>query len=506
MARKNLPDMLRNTLPSMPKSALMAATGRLLSGFAARAIAGAAVVVALASGVLLVSTSFTSAHAETLEEALASAYQYSPRLDAERARLRATDENVARAMSGYRPQIDATGDVNMIDNKTRPPSLNDGTIHPKGYRIDAVQPIFRGGQTFFAVSEADAQVAAGQQTLRDTEQTLLLEVVTAYMDVIRDQAIVRLRENNVNVLSRELKATQDRFAVGEVTKTDVAQSQARRAGAVSDLELARANLKISRANFERSVGHPPSNLVEPSNYNAGLPSSIDQAVDIGTHGHPQVVAALFREQAARHAIDRIRGQLLPQVQLEASWSNRFDTSRFTDETETATVTGRLSVPIYQGGEVYAQVRQAKHEHLGRIQDIEEARTQVEARVVTNWSQTMAVRAQVQSDSTQVSANSTALAGVREEERVGQRTLLDVLNAELELLNSQVQLETTRRNLVVTSYSLRSAIGLLDVANLGVASVIYDPEVHHLETRRKWIGTRITDDDPWRAEVVPEPVK
>ena len=192
------------------------------------------------------------AHAETLNDALASAYQYNPRLDAERARLRATDEDVARAMSGFRPQITGQADVNSITTKTRPPSLTDGTVHPKGWRVDAVQSLFKGGQTLRAVEESDALVMAGQQTLRNVEQQILLDAVTSYMDVIRDAAIVRLRENNVTVLSKELKATQDRFAVGEVTKTDVAQAQARRAGSVSALDLARANLKSSRGNFERA--------------------------------------------------------------------------------------------------------------------------------------------------------------------------------------------------------------------------------------------------------------
>jgi outer membrane protein len=449
----------------------------------------------------------TARAGETLHEALAATYHYNPRLDAERARLRATDEGVARAMSGYRPSVDFQADVNMVDVKTRPSQLTDGTNHPKGYRFDAVQPIFRGGQTYFAVSEAEANVRAGQETLRDIEQQVLLDAVTAFMDVIRDQAIVRLRENNVTVLSKELKATQDRFAVGEVTKTDVAQAQARRAAAVSQLDLARANLKTSRANFERTVGHPPDNLVEPSGYEHALPDSIDAAVGAGTHGHPIVVQALYREQAARHAVDRIRGALLPQVQVEASYSDRFDESRFVDERETTTVTGRLTMPIYEKGEIYAQVRQAKHEHIGRMQEIEQQRATVQAQVVTSWSQLIAARAQLQSDNVQVNANRTALSGVREEERVGQRTLLDVLDAEQELLNSEVQLVTTRRNLVVQSYTLRQAVGTLDVASLGAAPVVYDPDVHHQEVRRKWIGTRITEDDPWNTEVyAPEPVK
>ena len=448
------------------------------------------------------------AHAETLNDALASAYQYNPRLDAERARLRATDEDVARAMSGFRPQITGQADVNSVTTKTRPPSITDGTIHPKRWRVDAVHSLFKGGQTLRAVEESDALVMAGQQTLRNVEQQILLDAVTSYMDVIRDAAIVRLRENNVTVLSKELKATQDRFAVGEVTKTDVAQAQARRAGSVSALDLARANLKSSRGNFERVVGHPPSNLTEPAAFEVGLPGSLEQAIGTSAQEHPNIIAAIFREQAARIAVDKIRGELLPEFQVEASYAERFDTNIFTEEVDTTTVTGRLNVPIYEGGESYARIRQAKHTHISRLQEIEQARADVQALVVTAWSQVQAAKAQLQSDTIQVSANSTALAGVREEERVGQRTLLDVLDAELELLNSQVQLVTTQRNLVVTSYSLRSTVGRLDALNLGVAAQVYDPAVHHEEVRRQWIGTSITGGlfDDWHTEVQTEPVK
>lgn len=450
------------------------------------------------------------AFAETLGEALSSAYQYNPRLDAERARLRATDENVSQAMAGFRPRVDFSADANMVDTKTSPSpqqSGSEGTVHPYGYRFDAQQQIFSGGQTFYQVSESEAGVRAGQETLRDVEQQVLLDAATAYMDVIRDQSIVRLRENNVKVLSRELKATEDRFAVGEVTKTDVAQAQARRAGALSDLDLARAELKSSRARYEQTIGHPPSDLSEPVGFEQGLPTSLAEAKNVGTHGHPSVVAALYTEQSARHAVDRIRGQLLPQLQVEASFSDRYDLNRFVDGQETTVVTGRLNMPIYEQGLIYSQVRQAKHEHLSRIQEIEQRRAEVEQQVVTRWAQFSAVKAQLQSDNVQVSANTTALAGVREEERVGQRTLLDVLNAELELLISQVQLEQTRRNLVVAAYALRSAVGQLDVATLGVTPYVYDPTIHAQDVRRKWIGTRITDDDPWNTHVYSEqPVK
>lgn len=438
--------------------------------------------------------------AETLKQALSATYRYSPQLDAERARLRAIDEEVARANSGYRPNITGQADVTYQDSRTRPAGINNGGNTAKGYSINLVQPLFRGFQVTNAVNEAEAAVRAGRETLRDVERQVLLSAVTAYMDVVRDQAVVRLQENNVNVLSRELKATQDRFSVGEVTKTDVSQAVARRAGSVSQLDLARANLKTSRGSFEQVVGHPASNVSDPPVPERTLPKSLEEAISIGQRENPLLVAALYREQGARYTVDRIRGELLPSVQVEASYGERWDPSRQIEESETGTVATRMTVPIYEGGEVYARVRQAKHTHVSRIQEIEQVRTQVRQSIVAAWSQLQAARAQLQSDRTQVEANQTALAGVREEEKVGQRTLLDVLNAEQELLTSQVTLETTRRNLIVASYSVLAAIGRLDSLTLGTAAEIYDPEEHYVEVRRKWWGLSITHEDGRRERV------
>jgi outer membrane protein len=432
--------------------------------------------------------------AETLRQALANAYKNNPRLDAERARLRATDEEVPRALSGYRPTVNGTADVAYQKTETKPGSGNDGETHPHGYALNASQPIFRGFRTLNQVREAEATVRAGRETLRNTEQSVLLEAVTAYADVVRDQAVVRLRENNVTVLSRELRATEDRFKVGEVTRTDVAQATARRAGAVSALDLARANLKSSRATYERVVGTPPSNLQEPAPPDRLLPKSANDAVSIASRENPSIVAALYREQASRHTVDRIWGELLPEVRVDATYQKRYDTSRAVDEAETTSVVGRLSVPIYQGGEVHARVRQAKHTHVSRLQEIEQARTETQSAVVAAFSRLQASRAQLISDQAQVQANTTALTGVREEEKVGQRTLLDVLNAEQELLNAQVQLATTKRDVVVNSYNLLSAVGRLNAQDMALSSTVYDAEAHYHEIRRKWWGVNITHRD------------
>lgn len=449
--------------------------------------------IASATYLGLLATSAT-ASAESLRDALAAAYRYNPRLDAERARLRATDEEVARAHAGYRPTVTGTGDVTYERRETGPRSANDGENDSRGYAVNASQPLFRGFRTINGIRQAEATVRAARETLRSVEQEVLLQAVTAYMDVVRDQAILRLRENNVDVLSRELRATRDRFSVGEVTRTDVAQAEARRAAAVSALDLARSNLKTSRATFERVVGHAPTQLRQERAHQKLVPRSLDGAVGIAMKQSPTVVAALFQEQAARFAVDKTWGELLPEVRLDASYAHRDDPSRVTDRTDVTTVTGRVTVPLYEAGEVQARVRQSKQTHLSRLQEIEQARTETRERVVQSWSQLIAARAQVESDQVQVNATRTALAGVREEEKVGQRTLLDVLNAEQEALNAEVQLATTQRNLVVASYNVLAATGQLSVIDLGVTSTAYDPEAHYFEVRRKWWGISITRPD------------
>jgi outer membrane protein len=473
-------------------------------------LGGLTAVVSLAASLWIVSV---PAQAESLLDALSATYGYNPRLDAERAFARGTDEEVARAMSGYRPTVTGSADASIERDDQRPSSLFDGVTKPRGYTIQGIQPVFRGFRTYNAVNNAEATVRAERENLRDIERQVLLQAVTAYMDVVRDQELVRLNENNVNVLSRELKAAQDRFSVGEVTRTDVAQAEARRADSVSRLDAARANLRTSRGSFQQVVGHPPEGLSWASPPEQDIPKSLQEAIAVCNNENPLVVAALYREQAGKYLVDQIRGELLPSVQLEASYTDRFDPVKTVEETEQGIVTGRLTVPIYEAGDVYARVRQAKQNHIGFLQQIEQVRTEQQQTLVASWSQLEAARAQLESDRVAVESNKVALQGVREEEKVGQRTLLDVLNAELEYLNSQVNMETDRRNLVVAAYSVMSAMGRLDVAWIGAAAYVYDPNVHYKEVRRKWIGVSIThadgrveqlDTTPVEQEVPPLP--
>lgn len=457
-----------------------------------------ALLLASAACASLVAVSGSAVHAETLRGALAAAYKFNPDIEAERANLRATDEGVPQAKSGYRPNVSASADVGSVKTRNRP----GGTTarNPSGYRVDITQNLFDGFRTTNSVNAAEANVRAGRATLHSTEQTVLLQAVTAYMNVVRDQAIVRLRDNDVRVLTKNLKATRERFDAGEVTRTDVAQSRARRAGSISALDLARANLKTSRANYERIVGHPPSRLRSASVPERLLPRSLREARRRAINESPSVVSALYLEQAARYDVEQVWGELLPSLSVAGSFRDRYQPSEGLNSTKTSQVVGTLNVPIYSGGAVRSRVRQAKHLHVRRIQLVAQARTQARETAVAAWAALNASRAQVRSDNAQVNANRIALAGVREEEKVGQRTLLDVLDAEQELLDSKVSLVSTQRDLIVNAYSLISATGRLTAKELALTSKVYDAEEHYFDVRRAWFGISITHQDGRREHV------
>ncbi|MEO1708957.1 MAG: TolC family outer membrane protein [Pseudomonadota bacterium] len=434
------------------------------------------------------------AHSETLDQALAFAYKNNPEIDAQRATLRATDEGVAIARSGYRPTISSQLSVSSQNTNTKPGSPSEGSSRPRTFQLNLTQPLFTGFQVTNAVNEAEANVRAGQQTLRNTEQTVLLNAATAYVDVVRDGALLRLNRSDLTFNLRELQATQDRFSVGEVTRTDVAQARAAVSAARSAVSLAEANLRNSRAVYRQVVGRQPANLREPPVPARRIPRSLHDAIRIGLKSNPLVIQALYQEQAARFNVDEVFGQLLPQAQLEASYTATRDSSPVSELSEQAIVTSRLTIPLYLAGSVRAQIRQAKQTHVNTIQNIETVKRQVRQAVTSAWSLLRASQAQLVSNRAQVQANQIALAGVREEERVGQRTLLDVLEAQQALLNAQVALTTTQRDIVVNAYSLISAIGQLDGISYGVAATLYDPTEHYFEVRREWWRISITRRD------------
>lgn len=447
---------------------------------------------ALVAAVLMLSS--YQAAAETLRQAMTGAYQHNPRLDAERARLRATDEDVPRAISGFRPRVTGSADTGHQKIESNPRTTADGGGNPWGYSLNVSQSVFSGFRTVHSVNEAEALVRAGRENLRNIEQQVLLECLTAYADVVRDQAIVRLRERIVQSLTRVLAAAEERRAVREVTTTDVAQARARRARALSQLDQVRGSMKSSRASFEKACGHAPNSLSPPTPPTSFLPKSLAEAMATSERESPNLVSAMYREQAARHEIGKIRGELLPEVRLEASYGNRHNGSQTVDQQETTSVTGRVSIPLYEGGETYARVRQSKHTHVARLQEIEQARAETLANVTQAWSRYTSARAQLKSDMVQVDANRAVVDGVREEEKAGQRTILDLLNAEQELLDAEVQVLVTRRDLVVMGYTLIGQTGRLTAVDLGLVDSAYDANAHYEEVRAKWFGLDITRAD------------
>ncbi len=479
----------------MVRTKSITASTRALFGCRGTMVSFAALVLAL--GVV----TGPAVNAQSLQQALTQTYRTNPQLDAARATLRATDETVALANSTYRPTVSGNASASWTRTDSQPVIAGGGgEQHPRQFGVNITQPLFRGFQSLNQVRIAEASVRAGRESLRSTEQAVLLAAATAYMDVVRDQAILKLREGNVSVLSNQLKATRDQFSVGEVTRTDVAQAEARRAGAVAELEVARGNLKNSQALYERVVGSPPGRLVDAGEPTRLMPKSLPEAQSIATRENPVIVNSLYLEQAAKYAIDQIRGELLPQVSLNASYTRGYDTARNADITDSRSITTQMTVPIYSNGSIEARIRQAKHTHVSRIQQIEQARTEQLALVVGAWARYQSAKAQGISTSSQVRANQTALTGVREEYRVGQRTLLDVLNAEQELLNAQVAAVLARREAVVQAFTLMQSVGRLTAAEMVLGGEIYDPEVHYFEVRRKWFGLSITHPNGRREKV------
>lgn len=436
----------------------------------------------------------SGASAQTLQQALAEAYLNNPALNAQRAATRATDELVPQALSGFRPQVSAGADAGVDWSRTRAKSgvTTSGTIHPRGYGLTVTQNLFSGFRTVNQTRSAEAQVLGARETLRNTEQNVLLDAVASYMDVLRDAAIVELQQQNLEALREQLRATRDRFEVGELTRTDVAQSEARVAQAESALSAARANLNASRAAFRRDIGIEPRSLSPARPVEALLPRALDAALAASEQQHPAIAAARFGVDTASLQVKVAEGDLLPVISVEGSVSRRHDPGMTVNSSEDASVFGRLSVPLYQGGGEYSRIRQSKETLGQRRLEADVVRDQVRAAVVQSFGLVAASRFQVEAAQAQVNAAQIALNGVQEEYRVGQRTTLDVLNAQAELVSARSALISAQRDRVVNSYSLLAAVGRLNAEELKLRVQPYEPEIHYNQVRDSWFGVRTPD--------------
>ncbi|HEY1362645.1 MAG TPA: TolC family outer membrane protein [Xanthobacteraceae bacterium] len=461
----------------------------------------------------------TGAGAGTMEGALIQAYINNPQLNSQRAATRAVDENVPSALSGYRPRVSATASLTeqYLENVTRNPPLGSisvsdpqqnalqhrppvYTLSTGGVAVPAVggtftQTLLNGFQTANRTRQAEGQVFAAREQLRFTEQTILLNAAIAYMNLLRDAATLELQRNNVNVLEVTLRQTRDRFAAGEVTRTDVAQAESRLAAGRSQLSQAESNYTTSRANYRQVIGvDPPARLSPATPVDRLSPRFIDGAIARGRSEHPSITTAMYNVDVATHQVKIAEGALYPTLTAVANVQQTWGSTQALAvlSTFSASAAAQYAVPIYQGGAEYAAIRQAKETLGQRRIDLDTARDQIRAAVVQSWAQLEAAKAQIAATQAQVTAAEVALNGVREEARVGQRTTLDVLNAQQDLVNARVALVSAQRDRIVASYTLLAAVGSLSPQVLGLRIQVYDPMVHYQQVRDAWAGVRIPD--------------
>ena len=438
------------------------------------------------------------ASAENLTEALSLAYNNNPTLNAARAQLRATDENVPQALSGYRPTISgsasATRSWSNSDYLTGSAANSQSTSTNLGLQVQQI--LYRGNRTKNGVLQAEAAIKAAREDLISTEQNVLYNVATAYMDILQNQAILELRKQNVEFLQEQVRSARDRYAVGETISTDVSQAEARLSAAISQVRAAEANLASSRANYQMLVGKAPTTLVAGYAVDNLSPNNLNAAIDEGISSHPSVLAAQHAVDTAFYEVKINEGALLPTVSVTGnagrSWSNNISNSNLDGATNSASIVGQINVPFYSGGVNHSRIRQAK-ESLGtaRIR-LDLARDQIRANIVSAWSALQASVPSITAAQAQVRASRLATSGVIEEQRVGQRTLLDVLNSQAELISARIALVQAQRNRIVASFQLAASVGNLSAENLKLKVDRYDPTQHYDAVRDKWVGLRTPD--------------
>ena len=438
-------------------------------------------LVGVAFGGLIASS---AARADTLAQALVGAYRSNSTLNAERARQRGTDEQVPQALSGWRPTITAQGTAARQWADT---NVTDLTIaDPVNLSISLSQPLFRGFKTLEATKVAEANVQAGRQQLLGVEQTTLFNAVQAYMNVVQNRQVLSLRRKFVGVLQKQLYASDARFKAGELTRTDVAQSRASLKGAEATMAVAVANVKAAEANYQTVIGKHPGKLAAPSL--AKRPNSLDAALNIAQETNPNILLSAYVVEAAEHQIEVIKGDLLPTLSLNGSYTYSHEPSSNVETAQNAQIQGVLTVPLYEGGRTYSAVRQAKQTaSQNRIQVISATRS-VRENVTNAWNNLIATGQSLSGVGAQVSASRLALDGVRQEYAVGSRTTIDVLNAEQALLNAQISSVVAQHDQVVASYQLLTAMGRMTAQRLQLGE-LYDPSVHYDDVRGKWIGLR-----------------
>ena len=401
---------------------------------------------------------------------------------------------MSRANAGYRPTVAGTASVGYarIEGNLVGQTINSNTF-PMSAGLSVTENIFNGNRTTNGVKQAESQVLQSREQTRLTEQNTLQNGATAYMNVLRDTAILELNKNNITVLEEQLRQTRDRFNVGEVTRTDVAQAESSLATARSNYFTAQANLQTSIANFRQIIGVEPRRLEAARPIDSLLPTNLPSAIVVALSEHPQIQAAFHAVDAAQLQVQLNEGNLYPTLNLvgNVQQANQQQGEPGFREFE-GSVVGQLSVPLYSGGDTYASIRQAKELLTQARLQADLARDQIRANLVSAWGQLETSKAVIRSSQAAVKASEIALDGVREEAKVGQRTTLDVLQAQQTLLQSRVSLVSAQRDRVVASYTVMAATGRLTAVNLALNVIQYDPTIHFEQVKDKWIGLRTPD--------------
>ncbi len=438
-----------------------------------------------------------TAHAESLFEALAYTYETNPTLEASRAYLRSVDERVGQAKAGWRPNLSAVGNATYTDQRFKNyPGTDDFDYDNDAYDagLSLTQPIFSGFKTVSGVNYAETIVKQERENLKSTEQAVLLNSAVAYVDVITQRAVLELQKNQEQVLARHLKSYQKRFEVGDLTKTDVAQSEARLEGAKTNRIVAEGDLETANAAYVSMVGRKPPEKTRVNDLDKFLPKTLSECLDIMRTNNPSLKAAEFADEASQYNITLQRGDLLPELNVNAGagyqWGQPLPQLDDKYDGHYWQVGANLTVPLYQGGGEYAKVREAKQlANQARI-NLEQVKRDLVKSTTQAWEQYRSTKSSIESIEAQIKASKMALDGVIREADVGSRTVLDVLDAEQEYLNNRVQLVQAERNMTVAALNLLSAMGHMTAGSLKLNVAQYNPQDYYENVSSKLIGTGI----------------
>jgi len=433
------------------------------------------------------------AGAETLPDALVRTYQGNPTLNAERARQRGTDEGVPQALAGYRPQIIAslTSGLQAVRVLLPDNTLQTATLRTWVVGLTVSQTLFNGFKTANTVRQSESQVKSGREALRNVGQGVLLDAVTAYTNVLANQSLVEAQRVNVTFLRETLATTKKRLEGGDVTPTDVAQAEARLSRGLADLNAAEVALAISQAIYAQVTGAPPGRLVAADPIDRLMPRGREEALGSARKEHPAILAAMYDVDTAQYGTKIAESSLMPNLSVQGSVSRQreADTSLSTTNQDVASVLGQLNVPIYDGGLAASQIRQAKELAMQARIVLEQIRGQAQTAVISAWVAHEGAKIALAAAEAEVRAANIALSGVQKEAQAGQRTTLDVLNAQQDLNAARARLIGAQRDRVIAAYTLLSAMGRLDVKTLGLKTPDYEPDVHYHQVRDAWGGLR-----------------